>query len=142
MNTDRKHNHGEAFKHMQYACKLGCCHEDIWNSRDGVTPFMINSRRGHEMEHIFWDKDVYDKDYIPVVGERVFVDATPALVSPRAIEYVNRWWDDHKYPLCETWETKEEAIKFFIEEWSREGSPFLLVIDETNRIVFLPAKTV
>lgn len=81
-------NHKEAFMLMQYQCENVECRaiEIIWNSRDGVTPFMGPSCRefndsrerqcGGTTTHVKWDKDIYSPDYEPSPGMRIWRDGT------------------------------------------------------------------
>lgn len=73
-----EHRFVEAFKRMQYGCQ-GCgFRELIWNSRNGVTPFVINCRNcGGEARHVNWGQDEYCPDYKPQPGERIFRDGSP-----------------------------------------------------------------
>ena len=78
----RKFNHTEAFCLMEYRYvsnpKGGFL---IWNSRDGVTPFIV-FYEGREMKHVNWGRDqqVTDIDYIKSVilrpGNHIFRDTT------------------------------------------------------------------
>ncbi len=67
---------------MTYRCEK-CGHiETIWNSRDGVTPFIVNcTHKGCEgmKQHISFRSDKFDMCYIPPKGSRMFVDNTKAL---------------------------------------------------------------
>jgi hypothetical protein len=63
--------------------------EWIWNSRDGVTPFVVASRQGFESTHVDWQRDTYWPDYVPEIGERIFVTTTPE----RARERAESWYD-------------------------------------------------
>lgn len=72
------HLHAEAFMRMKYRCE-GCGGwEWVWNSRDGVTPFMINSRccDNAEAQHIQWQEDVYAPSYKLQPGDRFFRNGT------------------------------------------------------------------
>ena len=69
------YNHAEAFFHMQYVGQNGnnSISLVIWNSRDGVTPFMTYSREyGIQLQHVQWGKDVFDKDYKPKKGDLIW----------------------------------------------------------------------
>lgn len=70
-----KYKHAEAYCLMKYRCEKCGLTEKIWNSRDGVTPFMINCPKcnGH-MQHIDWHEDKRLVNYIPEIGQRVFID--------------------------------------------------------------------
>lgn len=73
-----QYKHKEAFCLMQYYCKP-CGHfEIIWNSRDGVTPFMMQcpSCGGTDMHHVNFHRDRCVPDYKPFLGQRMWVDMT------------------------------------------------------------------
>jgi hypothetical protein len=91
------HNHAEAFKLMTYATKDGSFREVIWNSRDGVTPFVVLSLDGREMEHIDWGQDKYRPDWQPSIGSRVFVDATLERCVQWSREWIERFNGDKKF---------------------------------------------
>jgi hypothetical protein len=73
-----KHQHGEAFKLMNYACVCGH-REVIWNSRDGVTPFGMGcpSCGNPSLRHVNWRDDVYAPDHKLFNGQRYWRDGTP-----------------------------------------------------------------
>lgn len=71
------HVHAEAFCLMYYQCEKCYIVELIWNSRDGVTPFIINCVAcGGAMRHENWHLDKYLPDYVPQPGQRYFIDLT------------------------------------------------------------------
>lgn len=75
------YNHAEAFCLMWYKCEK-CGHEmRIWNSRDGVTPFIIAcpACRMGEAKHIDWGRDQPYPDFIPPQGHLVFIDFPQSL---------------------------------------------------------------
>lgn len=76
--TEHGHAHVEAFCVMTYRCERCGQRERIWNSRDGVTPFLVDCRacKG-PAQHIDWLRDEYRRDYVPQIGERIFRDGTP-----------------------------------------------------------------
>ncbi len=74
-----EYNHPEAFNMMKYASDDRTVVEFIWNSRDGVTPFMVMSQDGKtQLTHVDWRGDIrmLKPDLKP--GQRIFVDMTPA----------------------------------------------------------------
>jgi hypothetical protein len=125
-----KHNHLEAFCHMMYISDDGRQIEWLWNSRDGVTPFVISSSSGKSMTHSYFGEDRYDPNYLPKVGDRIFVDCTPDMIRDNAKEFVNKYWDDGEIPMKSVFDdkNKEEVIKHFIEEWTKPGAPHVLVV--------------
>lgn len=88
-----KYNHAEAFCLMKYRSDDGTEEETLWNSRDGVTPFVITLKSGKTAKHIDWQLDVCVPDHKPQPGDRVFIDLT----EDRALEYARRnlkRWED------------------------------------------------
>jgi len=72
-----KYKHNEAFCIMKYQCEKCGDIEYFWNSRDGVTPFMVscNCEEKGLKQHIEWNKDICIPDLKPM-GIRWFVDMT------------------------------------------------------------------
>ena len=63
--------------------------EEVWNARDGVTPFTIPSKDGKkELSHIDFHRDVYLPFYTPPLGSRAFVDMTPEIAMVYARRYM------------------------------------------------------
>lgn len=103
---------GEGFKIMTYRCKQGGHSESIWNSRNGVTPFMVGCRQCPGiMEHVEWHNDIYAPDFKPPAGMRIFVILTIERALEKRRRYVERHWDHPEYPMSERWKTKEAAIE-------------------------------
>lgn len=126
--------HAEAFAIMHYRCE-GCGKiEMLWNSRDGVTPFMVASQCCDKQlaQHLML-KDV--KTHLPPLGvNRVFIDLTEA----KAVEYAKRrfkdlvdndyYGQDH---LCDMTEIK--AVQNALDELTRQpGQPDTMTLEEYN----------
>jgi hypothetical protein len=105
-----KYQHGEAFCLMTYVSDDGQTGELIWNSRDGVTPFVVTSRDGVEMTHADWHLDVRVPDFRPPPGMRMFVDMNDERALQVARARVEEWWDHPDYPMSARWTTREAAI--------------------------------
>ena len=132
------YQHKEAFCLMQYRDTVTGEVEVLWNSRDGVTPFIIESRKGNEAQHVNWQQDRCKPDFIPTPGMRIFVDASPKHhhIRSSARRYVDEYWDKDigggmrmrntltKPSGAEM--TKGEAVDFFIAEWTKPGSPTII----------------
>lgn len=88
-----KYSHKEAFCLMLYRDEAGN-EEWIWNSRDGVTPFMVTSRQGLRAQHVEWHRDRCVPDHKPKPGDRIFVDLTLDRAREFRTKYVERWWDE------------------------------------------------
>ncbi|SIO50862.1 hypothetical protein SAMN05444172_2617 [Burkholderia sp. GAS332] len=70
-------HHAEAYALMWYACACGH-RERIWNSRDGVTPFVVPcpSCGATTLQHTALGADRSAPIHTPHDGQRVFVDMT------------------------------------------------------------------
>lgn len=69
--------HKEAFCIMTYKCRK--CHktEEVYNTRDGATPFTLGCRYcDGGMVHINWNHDIQDPHFRPLRGMRVLLDFT------------------------------------------------------------------
>lgn len=129
--------HAEAFKLMKYRTEDGAEWEIIWNGRDGVTPFVIESRTGKEMTHVDWDQDVITPvGYKPNPGTRMFVDATKELLRTKCWKYVNKYWKGDgtmmNPGMQSTFQGKSRAavVDYFLDQWTKPGSPCLVEILE------------
>lgn len=119
--------HREAYCLMKYRSDDGAEEEMLWNSRDGVTPFIITSKTGKKMSHVEWNKDTYITDFDPPIGTRIFVDATLQLVKPELEKYIERIWNkgarDH-------FGTRERAYKILLDDWLKPGAPWIVTVDK------------
>lgn len=89
-----KYNHAEAFCVMSYKCE-SCGHEErVWNSRDGVTPFVVAcpncGKPTHK--HVNWSDDVFSPLHSMTMksGDRYFVDLTQVRAREIAAVRVDR----------------------------------------------------
>lgn len=73
----------EAFCLMKYRNEYDGYVEWIWNSRDGISPFVVSDIRTElrgspphhlTMLHDDWHEDVPIPNYIPPIGSRIFMD--------------------------------------------------------------------
>jgi hypothetical protein len=84
--------HAEAFCLMTYRADDGSEEEQVWNSRDGVTPFVIGLRSGKPATHADWHRDRRVPDYLPPLGSRIFVDMTEEAAQRYARENAEGWF--------------------------------------------------
>lgn len=129
------YNHKEAFCLMQYRDRVTGEVETLWNSRDGVTPFVIVSRGGNEAEHINWKQDVCRPNWRPKNGDRIFVDASsePDVMRKKALSYVEKHWDRMRGNLKNHTGadlTKNEAVQLFFQDWTKDGTPTVIEVQE------------
>ena len=132
------YKHNEAFCLMQYRDEVTGDIETLWNSRDGVTPFIIESVAGNEAVHHNWSDDKRAPDFVPPPGMRIFVDASPnhRHIRSSARSYVEKYWDldigsgmtmkNTLHKPSGAGMTKGEAVDFFIAEWTKPGSPTVI----------------
>jgi hypothetical protein len=124
---DMTYNHTEAFCLMKYRSDDGTEEEIIWNSRDGVTPFVIILKSGKSASHVEWNNDRCVPNHVPFPGSRVFVDLTRERALEIAKENLARWKDDSvmvhygPYPPAE---------KLAVEYLDRHGAPDLVTVKE------------
>lgn len=129
--------HGEAFKLMIYRSEDGQEVETLWNSRDGVTPFMIGGRAApgdpeRMLQHVHWGADTYAPWHVPNIGERVFVDLT----MERAIAEVVYLFQCHP-DMVEGDRDRDELIESTAREWVGEGQqPDVVIVDAALQRVF------
>jgi hypothetical protein len=91
-------NHGEAFCLMLYRDTHSRREEWLWNSRDGVTPFVIRSASGQrEMRHDEWFRDTRAPWFIPPIGSRIFVDLTEERAREHAATIHDRFATDAEH---------------------------------------------
>lgn len=118
-------SHAEAFKLMQYDSDDGTETEVLWNSRNGVTPFVLTLRSGKQGTHARWSDDVLCNETMArALGVRWFSDHTEETARPAAIAYVEKFWDREDLPMQEMWADKGTAVEYFVQEWL--GSPTVI----------------
>jgi hypothetical protein len=92
--TATHYRHPEAYCLMTYRSDDGTEEEVLWNSRDGVTPFVITLRSGKQATHVDWHNDQRVPDYQPAPGTRLFVDLTEDRAHELARSAAQAWFDD------------------------------------------------
>ena len=115
--------HGEAFMVMEYRADDGSESEWIWNSRDGVTPFVVTLKSGRTAHHANWRNDRRCVDHYDhmSIGDRYFVDLDPETALALASERVEEWWDHPQYPMKDRWATKDAAAKALAKDYLCHG---------------------
>jgi len=132
--TGPHHVHGEAFQLMQYRADDGSETEWIWNSRDGVTPFIVTLRSGKSATHVDWRNDRYAPDHKPQPGDRIFVDLTPERARESAQRNAERFWDDPRYPAKRSFASKADLVDALVKDYLTPGAPDLVEIPEMYTI--------
>lgn len=135
MEQMQSYRHAEAYCLMTYRVDLydGNESEVIWNSRDGVSPFMVRLRNGLIAKHVKWDTDVPVPDHKPAVGDRFFRDMTWEDAVALAHERVETYWEDPLYPAKEAYGSKENFEKVILTAYKEDverGEPWLDTVTE------------
>lgn len=128
-----KYRHGEAFCLMEYRCEKEPIHREIiWNSRDGVTPFLVGCRLCKSlMQHVNWQSDKPEPTYLPHVGQRMFVDLSEERALKLAQQQVESLWEHPEYPMKSEFENKQQAILTLVKEYlSKKGQPDAIVVTD------------
>lgn len=126
LRRSRGHVHGEAWCLMAYRADDGTETEVVWNSRDGVTPFVITLRSGKQATHVAWGNDVRKPDYRPTIGDRIFIDLTLERARELAAERVEEYWDHPDYPMRSRYANKDAAGEVLAADYYGDGhSPYL-----------------
>lgn len=121
-DNDSLHKHAEAFCVMTYCCE--CCgfKERIWNSRDGVTPFIIACPKCGKPNHthVNWNDDVYNPlhSMILMKGDRYFVDLTMERAREIAAIRVDRMIADGGMPA----NTRNRVIDLAAKSYFGDGT--------------------
>jgi len=91
MSEEPKYQFGEAYKLMLYEGERTGRVVTIWNSRDGVSPFMVDID-GEVFKHILWDRDKTAPAHELKPGDYFFRDTTREDATQAAETVVNLRW--------------------------------------------------
>jgi hypothetical protein len=123
-----RYNHGEAYHLMEYVHEATGDVEWLWNSRDGVTPFIIRGELGAELVHKHWNRDVTIPHFVPPVGMRVFIDMTKEALREYKRRFVEKYKEDMLANESFKGKTDEEMVEMLVEgEWQK-GMPDVVVV--------------
>lgn len=123
------HQHVEAFRLMLYSSADGEEIEAIWNSRDGVAPFVVVSRdNARELRHVLWGGDPYAPHHVPNVGDRMIVTVGPEHVERIARETARRLWSDKGSGYAGQFASEEHAYMAVRAEMEKKGAPTLVTV--------------
>lgn len=121
-------NHAEAFCLMQYETDDGTDGEVVWNSRDGVTPFVIRLPSGRVASHKRWQEDVcMGPDWRPSrwLRLRAFRDMSREAYVQAQRERIDSMWDDPEILMREDGRSKDEWLEVLARDWE-PGMPELV----------------
>jgi hypothetical protein len=129
--AEAEYQHAEAFCVMTYRSDDGTEDEEVWNSRDGVTPFVITLRSGKQATHVNWRSDVHRPDFIPPPGSRVFIDMTDSRAREITAANCASWWNDGGATgmlARGRFRTLEQMIAELSREMQQPGQPDLVEV--------------
>lgn len=144
--------HGESYALMLYANGRGDVVETIWNSRDGVAPFLVfedideaedpeaaerDKWKLERLQHISWGGDAFAPFHVPNIGDRIFVDLTEERARAQAYRDVERGWNDEHGPLSESYSDRAAAVDALTAEYLRPGAPDIVKVDHALQRSFL-----
>ncbi len=129
--TPTTYAHNEAFCLMIYTCDKCKAMEIIWNSRDGVTPFMTSCRFcDGTVAHDNWYLDKQLPEYKPFKGQRVFIDLTEENCRKYTTKRVDALWDHPEFPMKENYATKDKGIEALMELFDpNNGNPDIIIFE-------------
>lgn len=135
--TPNGHLHAEAYYLMTYADAEGNI-ETVWNSRDGVTPFVMYTRDGKEAQHVNFRAAKYDIYHVPQVGDRVWASMTWERAKEYAAKRIEKMKEhygngfDERYPLPE----QELFLEIAENIYDNGRAPMILEVTEEIHIMF------
>lgn len=140
--TKEGYNHAEAFHLMKYHCESCGISEILWNSRDGVTPFIIDCTHCHGKDgakHVNWDHDKCSPEYSPGPGMRVFVDLTLKKAiecSVKRVEMMKKFEDGQFYYDVRDFDNIERFVSLVMDTYHQGEAPNIItgVEYEINRL--------
>lgn len=111
--------------------------EIIWNSRNAKAPSFICGLSGNELMMVSMKPDDdepighrYAPDYVPRVGERVFVELTEERARILATAQITREWSDpeQRAELDYNFATREDAVRETASSLLDHGYPDMVVV--------------
>lgn len=116
--------HLEAFCLMRYQCDKCQKVENIYNSRDGVSPFSVDSIccEGSGSKHVKWDRDLRlsppdVRRFRKSLPSRVFIDFRFSTAFEYVQKLIEEEWDHAEHPISKMYDTKYEALVGFLGDW-------------------------
>jgi hypothetical protein len=130
-------NHKEAFSHMTYTTRDLQNQISVWNSRDGVTPFVIFVG-GLEYHHTNWNGDREDPNYQLKVGDHIFVTINKEMATKIAEERHEYLWNERgeksdkekRNELHRMLEDKEGFVNDLVDQLM--GQPYYVFVTEES----------
>lgn len=121
--------HAEAYCLMTYECVKCGQREQIWNSRDGITPFFIRCAKcDGEAKHVEAQRlDRRYRDFKPQAGVRIFIDMPYAQAFDIALRRYEQMLQ-RQYPCDDM--PKDQFLRMILEG-VKPGDPALVLVSAT-----------
>jgi hypothetical protein len=125
-----RYSHAEAYMLMTYRSDDGTEQEQVFNSRDGVTPFVIALRSGKPATHADWAADTrMPEDWAPPAGMRYFADMTRDRARELAGRNITGWLADPEkasYFREAYGDDRDRAAEVLAAQYFQPGAPDLI----------------
>lgn len=107
--------------------------EYLWNSRDGVTPFIITAKDGKtQLSHTNWKQDERRPNHKPMPGDRIFVDLTEEQFKAYRGHQWDLWYAD-KELVSELIATYGNKANFLARSSFNVGEPDIKMISYDSK---------
>lgn len=123
LEKSRYHVNREAYAIMRYEfedSQHGMI--EVWNSRNGVTPFYAYFEDRGPARHVEFSRDRIQTLHVPRVGDWIFVDYEPAILIRDTVIRVEKFWS-HRVPMSERFQTKHVALVELTRDTYKGGVP-------------------
>jgi hypothetical protein len=109
---------------MGYESDDGTQRLEVWNSRDGVTPFVITHPETKvELRHVRWQEDRYlGPEHQPAQGDWVFESLSLDQARRAAERNAQKFWDAPQYPASAQFERIEDLVELLTREYFKDGN--------------------
>src|SRR5258706_8331663 len=136
LEVKTKYKYPEAYRFILYQNRNK--KEIIWNGRDGAVPVIIYSKDGTEQltRDKFW-KEIRVRNYIPKDNELYFANTTKARAKFLAKKIVYGRWHNSRYPLCQEYGNKKEAIFLIYKNLYEDGNQFTILKQGRNKTTYM-----
>jgi hypothetical protein len=134
--TKRTYQYAEAYRFITYKRKGK--KEVIWNGRDGEVPSIIYSRDGTlQLYRDKTNKEIRKRNHILRDKELYFANTTKARAKFLAKKVVYGRWHNSRYPLCQQYGSKKEAIFLIYKSFYGDGKSFTILKHGRNVTTYM-----
>lgn len=136
LETKTKYQYREAYRYITY--RGNGKKEVIWNGRDGEVPAIIYSKDGTQQIYRYRpDEEKRSTKHILKEGELYFANTTKARARFLARKIVRGRWHNSRYPLCQQYGSKKEAIFLIYKSLYGDGNQFTILKHGRNKTTYM-----